>query len=58
MKLNYSIENDFFELCYDCLYYGYKWAFIKNNYTEFINTLGVENAKIIYNKAYNKICND
>lgn len=56
--MNYNIEKDFFELCYDCLYYGYMWAFIKNNYTDFINELGVENAKIIYNKAFDKICSD
>lgn len=56
--MNYDIKKDFFELCYECLYYGYTWAFIKENYKEFISDLGLEKAKNIYDDAFNKICEE
>ena len=56
-NMQYNIEQDFLELCYDCLYYGYLKKFIFENYTNFINELGKEKAEKIYQKAFNKICN-
>ena len=52
------LEQDFYMICYDCLYYGYFKGFIFENYKGIIDSLGVEKATNIYNRAYNKIVSE
>ena len=52
------MENNFFAICYDCLYYGYTKKFIFEQYKDIIKALGEETAKSIYNKAFDKITNE
>ena len=59
--MNNNIEtakSNFFAICYDCLYYGYGKKFIFGYYTEIIDTIGKEEAKTIYNRAFEKICSE
>lgn len=46
------LEQDF------CLYYGYFKGFIFENYKDIIESLGVEKATTIYNRAFNKITSE
>ena len=52
------LEQDFYMICYDCLYYGYFKGFIFENYKDIIESLGVEKATTIYNRAFNKITSE
>ena len=52
------LEQDFYMICYDCLYYGYFKGFIFENYKDIIESLGVEKATTIYNRAFNKIVSE
>lgn len=52
------LEQDFYMICYDCLYYGYFKGFIFENYKDIIDSLGVEKATNIYNRAFNKIVSE
>lgn len=52
------LEQDFYMICYDCLYYGYFKAFIFENYKEIIDSLGVKRAITIYKRAFNKITSE
>lgn len=51
-------EQDFFNICYDCLYYGYTKKFIFETYTDIINEITTEKAKKVYQKAFNKITSE
>ena len=51
-----DVKKNFYELCIDCLYYGYFWGFIKKQYKDtFIATLGENEAKKIYDRALKKM---
>ena len=52
------LEQDFYMICYDCLYYGYFKGFIFENYKDIIESLGVEKATTIYNRAFDKIVSE
>lgn len=52
------LEQDFYMICYDCLYYGYFKGFIFENYKDIIDSLGAEKATNIYNRAFNKIVSE
>ena len=52
------LEQDFCMICYDCLYYGYFKGFIFEIYKGIIDSLGVEKATNIYNRAFNKIVSE
>lgn len=52
------LEQNFYMICYDCLYYGYFKGFIFENYKDIIESLGVEKATTIYNRAFNKITSE
>ena len=53
-----ELEQNFYMICYDCLYYGYFKGFIFENYKDIIESLGVEKATTIYNRAFNKIVSE
>ena len=53
-----ELEQNFYMICYDCLYYGYFKGFIFENYKDIIESLGVEKATTIYNRAFNKIASE
>ena len=53
-----ELEQNFYMICYDCLYYGYFKGFIFENYKDIIDSLGIEKATNIYKRAYNKIANE
>ena len=53
-----KLEQNFYMICYDCLYYGYFKGFIFENYKDIIESWGVEKATTIYNRAFNKIVSE
>ena len=53
-----ELEQNFYMICYDCLYYGYFKGFIFENYKDIIDSLGIEKATNIYKRAYNKITSE
>lgn len=53
-----ELEQDFYMICYDCLYYGYFKGFIFENYKDIIESLGAEKATTIYNRAFDKIVSE
>ena len=53
-----ELEQNFYMICYDCLYYGYFKGFIFENYKDIIDSLGIEKATNIYNRAFNKITSE
>ena len=53
-----ELEQNFYMICYDCLYYGYFKGFIFENYKDIIESLGVEKATTIYNRAFDKIVSE
>lgn len=53
-----SREKDFFNMCYDCLYYGYTKRFIFDTYTDIIKEIGKEKALKIYEKVFEKITSE
>lgn len=51
-------EQDFYNICYDCLYYGYTKKFIFETYNNIIKEIGEEKAKEVYTKAFEDITTD
>lgn len=51
-------EQDFYNICYDCLYYGYTKKFIFDTYINIIKEIGKEKALEIYEKAFEKITSE
>lgn len=56
--IKYDWKKDYYGLCHDCLYYGYKWPFIASNYPEWLERYGESECKAIYKKAFAKICRE
>lgn len=52
------MEKNFYAICYDCLYFGYFKRFIFENYKDIIESLGIEKAAAIYEKALNTIASE
>lgn len=52
----YDWKRDYKELCMDCLYYGYGWNFIRNQYPHWIEEYGEAQCKAIYDSAHRAMC--
>lgn len=52
-----ELKQDYYNICYDCLYFGYTKAFIFKKYDEIINKLGNNIALGVYQTAFDDIAN-
>ena len=53
-----SLEEGFYKICYECLYYGYFKDFIFEQYKYIVYALGMKKANNIYKRAFDKITSE